>query len=338
MKTEKHNLFCDLTDHELVQKGEEIVSLYKANSELDMNKKRLSAAIKRNDEDIEGLLKIVDSKQEEREVECLWVWFWEMDTKKLVRLDTFTTVRAEVIKEWERQGKLDEYPEESPSEIELMARQAAAKSDDLPARTESVSDDAITICGNTECDSYSPDEPNHCDECEMVWECDRATAEDTIATAADEEEHARRESICSIWTECEHQNICFTPENEEAGTCFRDEPHKLPSVVDPKAVNRLVHTSVDDCKASLAFVTDLAVLHAALEECELGGQKTKAKHISARINQIEKDYGKNATPTLTELCARCHASNGGCQDCCKTCTDQCNSIQTCRWPVNGEQL
>lgn len=295
MKTEKHNLFCDLTDHELVQKGEEIVSLYKANSELDMNKKRLSAAIKRNDEDIEELLKIVDSKKEERQVECVWVWFWEMDTKKLVRVDTFTTVRAEVIKEWERQGKLDEYPEESPSEIELMARQAAAKSDDLPEQTEAVSGDAITICGNTNCERYSADEPNHCDECEMVWECDRATAEDTNSTAVDEEEHARRESICATWTECEHQGICFTPENEEAGTCFKDEPHLIQLTEDQqRRIMTLTNTSADDCKTSLNFEKDMKVLLACLEIVTDREEKTKAKHLSARINQLEKELASKS--------------------------------------------
>ena len=182
MKTEKHNLFCELTDHELVQKGEEIVALYKSNAKLDMNKKRLSAAIKRNDEDIEKLLQTVDTKQEKREVECLWVWFWDQGTKKLVRLDTFTVAEATMIKEWERQGKLDEYPEESPSEIELIARKVAAESDidhrgmDAEDRENAgiVPDDSITVCGNSECGSYCTDEPNHCDECENVWECDRA--------------------------------------------------------------------------------------------------------------------------------------------------------------------
>jgi hypothetical protein len=290
MKTEKHVLSCDLTDHELVQKGEEIVTLYKANSELDMNKKRLSAAIKRNDEDIEKLLEIVDSKQEDREVECLWVWFWEMDTKKLVRLDKFTTVRAEVIKEWERQGKLDEFPEESPSEIELMARQAAEKPDDLPNQADSVHSAEISVCQKTQCGNYDASEPNHCSECENVYECEWCTADDsTTTTAVDEEEHARRDSICKEWTGCEHKNICFTPENEEAGDCFIASPELIPLTEDQqRRIRALTNTSTDDCKTSLNFEKDMKVLLACLEIVTDREEKTKAKYISARINQLEK--------------------------------------------------
>jgi len=128
-KTENRKLFCKLTQGELITKGEEIVALYKKNAELDMSKKRLSAAIKRNDEDIEKLLGHVDTKQEEREVECMWVFFWHDGTKKLVRLDSYTVVEATTIKEWERQGKLDDVEDEPPTELEAQAREAAERDD-----------------------------------------------------------------------------------------------------------------------------------------------------------------------------------------------------------------
>lgn len=53
-------------------------------------------------------------------------------------------------------------------------------------------------------------------------------------------------------------------------------------------VKKLVHTSADDCKISLRFANDLGVLSEAKTECERLGYKTKAKHISNRIRQIEK--------------------------------------------------
>ena len=51
-------------------------------------------------------------------------------------------------------------------------------------------------------------------------------------------------------------------------------------------VCNLVGTSADDCKTSLTFVTDGAVLAEALKRAEATGQKTKAKYIAARIRKV----------------------------------------------------
>lgn len=53
-------------------------------------------------------------------------------------------------------------------------------------------------------------------------------------------------------------------------------------------VNGLVHTSTDDCKISLQYVNDASLLNEALLLATGLGYKTKAKHISSRIKQIEK--------------------------------------------------
>lgn len=42
------------------------------------------------------------------------------------------------------------------------------------------------------------------------------------------QETSRRTDICFAWEACMHRDICFTPENEEAGICFIDEPDQLP--------------------------------------------------------------------------------------------------------------
>lgn len=42
------------------------------------------------------------------------------------------------------------------------------------------------------------------------------------------QESARRTGICPDWQACMHKDICFTPENEEKGICFIDEPDKVP--------------------------------------------------------------------------------------------------------------
>lgn len=51
-------------------------------------------------------------------------------------------------------------------------------------------------------------------------------------------------------------------------------------------VNSLLNTSADDCKISLAFVTDVALLRQALAAAEERGEKTKTKHIAHRIKQL----------------------------------------------------
>jgi hypothetical protein len=43
-----------------------------------------------------------------------------------------------------------------------------------------------------------------------------------------QKETSRRTDICFDWQACMHRDICFTPDNEEAGICFIDEPDKLP--------------------------------------------------------------------------------------------------------------
>lgn len=53
-------------------------------------------------------------------------------------------------------------------------------------------------------------------------------------------------------------------------------------------VKKLVHTSADDCKVSLAFVNDINTLREALTECATLGYKSKVKHIASRIRQVEK--------------------------------------------------
>jgi hypothetical protein len=57
------------------------------------------------------------------------------------------------------------------------------------------------------------------------------------------------------------------------------------------AISRLCRASADDCKMSLKFCTarDLPMLRQARSMMEDEGQRTKAKHIDARIRQLEKE-------------------------------------------------
>lgn len=53
------------------------------------------------------------------------------------------------------------------------------------------------------------------------------------ALPQEETENERRDTICRMWRDCEHNGICFTPQNEEDGICFIDEPHRIPAELRP---------------------------------------------------------------------------------------------------------
>ncbi len=57
-------------------------------------------------------------------------------------------------------------------------------------------------------------------------------------------------------------------------------------------VNRLVNTSVEDCRTSLPFETSRKVLNQALKLARKRGKKTMAHNIEARIRQLNRGKGK----------------------------------------------
>jgi len=59
--------------------------------------------------------------------------------------------------------------------------------------------------------------------------------------------------------------------------------------VDEKRVSRLIHTSVDDCRTSLNYESDLDVLDAVLIKAVELGHKTRAKVVAARIKKLQKE-------------------------------------------------
>lgn len=54
-------------------------------------------------------------------------------------------------------------------------------------------------------------------------------------------------------------------------------------------VNRLVCTSVEDCKASLPSENSRKVLNQALKLARKQGKKTMARNIEARIRQLSRE-------------------------------------------------
>ncbi len=59
-------------------------------------------------------------------------------------------------------------------------------------------------------------------------------------------------------------------------------------------VNRLVCTSVEDCKTSLPFENSRKVLNHALKEARKLKKKTMMRNIEARIRQLNREGGKGA--------------------------------------------
>lgn len=113
-RTETRKLKCLLTEDELIARGEELVKNYKDIAGLDLQKKRITAAINPLDERIEELVTIIDTKEEERKVECTWKYFWDLGVKRLLRSDTGEEVDSETIGEGERQQHLRLTDKETP--------------------------------------------------------------------------------------------------------------------------------------------------------------------------------------------------------------------------------
>lgn len=56
-----------------------------------------------------------------------------------------------------------------------------------------------------------------------------------------------------------------------------------------RKVSNIVHTSVDDARASLEFITDLVTLQDALDYAVRNGKKTLAGLIRRRMNKLAKE-------------------------------------------------
>ena len=161
---------------------------------------------------------------------------------------------AEEGRRQEAEDKRNEAPEENVIEGELL--QIEHRPEDPPA----------AVCYNKNCKEYDPSEPNGCggyeyveeclnadvtppeklesDECARCHEatqcqkcCDTCESQCNLsqiclvkeAEAEELAEFARRDTICDEWRFCEHKDICFLPENESEGICFKsDSNSRLP--------------------------------------------------------------------------------------------------------------
>jgi hypothetical protein len=410
----KHTLWkslsCDLTSDEISTYSTELANITTEQSEIEAEKKEImsnfTARLNKCIADGRVLARKITTRKEDRQVECDLVFDYAKGVVFTVRTDTDVTIGQRKLTDDERQEWLDfEGEQDKQQAIEEKAEDTAEVPQGEPAKE-------ISICDNTNCYEHEPTEPNHCGYCENVWECENSFQEGTEETAEnncnptveDETEHARRDSICKEWIECEHKNICFTPQNEEEAICFKDEPHRIPGPEDKAIVyarsEKVIELPVeafaskgalekartgmagvpDDGKVSKVFTHDdnLFLLTGSLSSGREGNieffgyqmipvenwntniiqpvtvsarvaepNRSGLSHTGCLVTHNKKSYvlyrptkfiheqiaGETA-PTLMELCSQCHTSNGGCQDCCKTCETQCNASQICRWPLD----
>lgn len=105
---ETRSLECLLTEDEVREKGEELAAKLKRIAELTVEKSRITAQIKPINEEVEELVEQIDTKKETRDVECVWIYGWELGEKYLVRDDTGEAIKGSKcsITEEERQMNL----------------------------------------------------------------------------------------------------------------------------------------------------------------------------------------------------------------------------------------
>lgn len=104
---ETQRLLCELTDLELMEKGIMLKDCLKQLTELEVQKARLTAAMKPIKSQIEDLVPIIDTRKEMREVECDWRFEWAKGIKVLVRTDTYEEVTRRPVTDEEKQIQLE---------------------------------------------------------------------------------------------------------------------------------------------------------------------------------------------------------------------------------------
>lgn len=104
---ETRRLLCELNDHEVMEKGILLKDCLKQLTEFEIQKARISAAMKPVKSQIEDLVPIIDTRKEVREVECDWRYDWPKSIKILYRTDTMEEVERKPITDAERQIQLE---------------------------------------------------------------------------------------------------------------------------------------------------------------------------------------------------------------------------------------
>lgn len=111
IETVKRMLQCQLTDREKREFGMKLANLRLNHEETENRKKAAAEQFKMEltaiDLGIQNTAQIIRQEFESLNVECKWVFNYEMGFKDLIRQDTFETVETLGLTQEERQRELD---------------------------------------------------------------------------------------------------------------------------------------------------------------------------------------------------------------------------------------
>jgi hypothetical protein len=116
----------------------EVQNVYQLRQEKKAFDKRMGDAIKEKEDEVAEVVKKVATKKELREVECMWEYDWNRNTKTLLRLDTFEQVEERVIDPKERQLYLDGIEKAKEEAAEKESTPDASTDQDVAEHTEGV--------------------------------------------------------------------------------------------------------------------------------------------------------------------------------------------------------
>jgi hypothetical protein len=111
-ETVVRELPCELTDAELLERGESMAACEGAVDELKAERRRLNASIREQSDRRADLAKIIESKTETRDVPCVWEPDYDLKRYDLIRTDTKAPVEQREMPEADLQMRL--MPEPTP--------------------------------------------------------------------------------------------------------------------------------------------------------------------------------------------------------------------------------
>lgn len=106
LETVVRELPCELTDAELLERGDSMAACEVAVDELKSERRRLNAAIREQSDRRADLAKIIESKTETRDVPCTWQPDYELKRYDLVRSDTGAAIEQREMPEADLQMQL----------------------------------------------------------------------------------------------------------------------------------------------------------------------------------------------------------------------------------------
>lgn len=191
------SLSCDLTAEEVSTYSMELANATIERNEIESEKKEImsnfTARINKCNADGAVLSRKIQTRKEDRQVECDLDFDYAKGMVYTIRTDTGVTIGQRKLTDDERQQWLDLDAEEGRRQ-EAADKRDNATADNGPViegeilqieyapdggtpDSHNADEPEITICGNDVCHYHDATEGNGCKQYEMVWECKQAVQE-----------------------------------------------------------------------------------------------------------------------------------------------------------------